>query len=144
MSDDPFRISRAGISFQCSASTKRESTHSSSAEAEDSFELWEQPSPFCAELAAIPFTSTSGTTAARTDPLPEIPEVMRPAFELLVTAGLEPRDALELIFRGATPAEAKRHLEALLSSDTSLRAFGPKAVAVGARAYRCVGRGRRW
>jgi hypothetical protein len=55
---------------------------------------------------------------------------MRVAYEVFVNAGISEHDARGLVFGGASPEEARQHVSALLSANTSLAAFGPKAVAI--------------
>jgi hypothetical protein len=78
----------------------------------------------------LQLTATSDVAVGRVEPLPPVPENMRVAYEVFVSAGISEHDARGLVFGGASPEEARQHVSGLLSANTSLAAFGPTAVAI--------------
>ncbi len=119
------RRSTPAVSTQTDVSSRSTSAASETPQGIDRHEPYAASSEI--QLA---LTATSDVAVGRVEPLPPVPENMRAAYEVFVNAGISEHDARGLVFGGASPEEARQHVSALLSTNTSLAAFGPKAVAI--------------
>ncbi|MBK6685932.1 MAG: hypothetical protein IPG45_15775 [Deltaproteobacteria bacterium] len=59
-----------------------------------------------------------------------VPEACRGAFEMLVAAGVGPKEAVAWALGGIEPAQARLQLARLLEDPTRLEAFGPKSLVI--------------